>query len=328
MRAVFVGLDQRIGIRDVPRPVPAADELIVAPLAGGICGTDLHIVKGEFPQAVFPVVPCHEFAGRVVSMGRDVAGFAEGDLVATDPNIACGRCRWCEAGRPNLCAHLAVIGVTRPGAAAEQVAVPARCAHRLPLSLDAGTGALIEPLACACNAVARAGRLRDKRILVLGSGVMGLLIVLVAKQVAPGEIWVADPATPKHAIARAIGADRVVKPDAIGSERFDVIFEASGAQAAAADVMDRLEKMGVWMQVGVLAPTDRIALQPFAVFDREISIIGSNSLADKFPEAVALMPEIADRVAHLVTGRVLVWNFADALDTARAPHSVKTQLTF
>lgn len=328
MRAVSVNRDLGIELIEVARPVPADDEIVLAPMAAGICGTDLHIVQGEFPQAVFPVTPLHEFAGRVVAVGRSVAGFREGDLVTADPNIACGGCRWCRAGRPNLCERLAVTGVTRPGAAAEQVAVPARCAHVMPAGLTAEQGAMVEPLACACNALTRAGSLRDKRVLVMGSGIMGLLITLAGRRQEPAEIWVSDPAQAKHAVASGAGADRVVVPSELAGERFDVVFEASGAPDAAQQVMDLLNPMGVWMQVGVLAPEAQVALHPFLVFEREVSIIGSNSLADKFPMALELMPDIAVQAERLITNRVSVWDFAAALASARGPSSVKTQVTF
>ncbi len=328
MRAISVRHDLGIELIETPAPSPADDEIVLMPLAAGICGTDLHIVKGEFPQAVFPVIPLHEFAGRVVAVGRNVRGFREGDLATADPNIACGACRWCRASRPNLCERLAVTGVTRPGAAAERVAVPARCAHLLPTGLTPAQGAMVEPLACACNALTRAGSLKDKRVLVLGSGIMGLLITLAGRRDRPAEIWVSDPAPAKHPVARGVGADRVVQPSDLAGERFDVVFEAAGVPAAAQQVMELLNPMGVWMQVGVLAPDARVALSPFLVFEREISIIGSNSLADKFPMALELMPDIAKQADTLITNKVSVWDFDAALASARGPRSVKTQVTF
>ena len=328
MRAVSIEADHAIRTVERPCPTPQDDEIIVAPIAGGICGTDLHIVKGEFPQAVFPVVPLHEFAGRVAAVGRSVKGFAEGDLVTADPNVSCGQCRWCRMGRPNLCTNLAVIGVTRQGAAAEQVAVPARCAHRLPAGVTPELGAMIEPLACVCNAVHRAGALRDRRILVMGSGVMGLLIAIVARRMGAGEVWVSDPSEAKHPTALGVGVTRAVTPSLLAGQRFDIVFEASGAPAAAQQVMALLGPTGIWMQVGVLAPEATVTLNPFDVFDREISIIGSNSLADKFPAAVELMPDIMEPAAKLISSRVSVWDFQAGLESARAATSVKTQLFF
>ena len=328
MRSISVNADLSITTVETAAPTPLDDEIIVAPIAGGICGTDLHIVKGEFPQAVFPVVPCHEFAGTVVGVGRNVTRFREGDLVTADPNVSCGVCRWCLMSRPNLCAELAVIGVTRPGAAAELVAVPSRCAHLLPGAVTPDLGAMIEPLACACNAVDRAGALRGRRILVMGSGVMGLLITIVASRMGAGEIWVSDPSEAKHATARSIGAAHTVTPRQLEGERFDIVFEASGAPPAARQVMALLNPTGIWMQVGVLAPEASVAMHPFDVFDRELSIIGSNSLADKFPNAVELMPDIIDQAAQLITGKVSVWDFEAGLASARSMTSVKTQLFF
>jgi threonine dehydrogenase-like Zn-dependent dehydrogenase len=187
---------------------------------------------------------------------------------------------------------------------------------------------MVEPLACACNALARAGSVRDKRVLVLGSGVMGLLITAVARRFGVGEIWVSDPAEAKHALARTAGAGRAVRPEQLSGERFDIVFEASGAPAAASGIMPLLEKMGIWVQVGVLPPHANVPLPPFELFDREISVIGSNSLADKFPQALEIMPEIASVATRLVTHRFSVWDFPDALVAARGARSVKTQLTF
>ena len=328
MRAVHVSATQAIDIREVDRPEPGARELVVAPAASGICGTDLHIVKGEFPQARFPVVPCHEFAGTVVAVGRDVTDFREGDLVTCDPNVPCQACRWCLAGRPNLCINLSVIGVTRPGAAADEVAVPARCTWRLPDGVSASLGAIVEPLACACNAIARAGPLGGKRVLVMGSGIMGLLITILAGRERPSEVWVSDPATQKHPMAIEAGATRVVAPDALEGELFDVVFEASGAPPATAQVLELLNPMGTWVQVGVLAATAKVGIRPFLIFDREVTIVGSNSLADKFPAALELIPAIAEQAAALVTNRLSVWDFETALNSARSPNSVKTQLTY
>ncbi|MDQ2802033.1 MAG: alcohol dehydrogenase catalytic domain-containing protein [Pseudomonadota bacterium] len=328
MRAVRIGADHTISVAEVARPEPAADEILVAPVAGGICGTDLHIVKGEFPQAVFPVVPIHEFAGTVVAAGRNASRIPEGSLVAVDPNIACGECRWCRVGRPNLCVRLSVIGVTRQGAAAELVAVPARCAYVIPDTLGAPLGAMIEPLACVVNATDRAGDLRGRRVLVMGCGVIGLLIAIVSARLGAGETWVSDPAEAKHALARRVGVANAVPPDALAGERFDIVFEAAGTPAAARQVMELLNPTGTWMQVGVLAPEATVDLHPFEVFDREIRIIGSNSLADKFPAAVELMPDISQQAAQLITRQVSVWDLEAGLDSARDARSVKTQLVF
>ena len=328
IRAVEIVPGGGVSVAGRPHPVLADDEILIAPQACGICGTDLHILKGEFPQAVYPVVPGHELSGVVVEPGRHAARLPEGSLVAVDPNVVCGTCRCCRAGRPNLCLHLSVIGVTRQGGASDLVAVPARNAYVVASAAGAEIAALIEPLACALNAVDRAGSLNDRRILVMGSGTMGLLIAALARHVGGGEIWVSDPAEAKHAVARAVGVDHVVHPRALAPERFDIIFEAAGALPAVQQVMGLLNPMGTWMQVGVHAPDAAVQLKPFEVFERELKIVGSNSLGDKFPAAVALMPDLAAVAAALVTSRFAVWDFARAVASMGAAGSVKTQLTF
>ena len=328
MRAVEIAKDGTIEVADRSIPAIAEDEILIAPQACGICGTDLHIMKNEFPQAVYPVVPGHELSGIVIDAGRYGKQLPEGSLVAVDPNVVCGACRFCRAGRPNLCAKLQVIGVTRQGAAAERLAVPGRNAYLVAAAAGAEIAAMIEPLACAVNAIDRAGSLSDRRVLVMGAGTMGLLIAALARHVGAAEVWVSDPAEAKHEVARRIGIATVVHPQSLAGERFDVVFEAAGALPAARQVMDLLEPMGSWMQIGVHAPEATVALKPFDIFERELKIIGSNSLADKFPAAVELMPDLSAIAAALVTSRLPAWEFARAVASMGEAGSVKTQLTF
>ena len=328
MRVVEIDRAGHVTVAERARPELAQDEILIAPTACGICGTDLHIIKGEFPQAVYPVVPGHELAGIVIASPRHGRKLPEGSLVAVDPNVVCGVCRFCRAGRPNLCEKLAVIGVTRQGAAGELVALPAANAFVVSPAAGNHVAAMIEPLACAVNATERAGELRGRRILIMGAGTMGLLIAVLAQLLGAEEIWVSDPATAKHDVARSVGVHTVVHPQALAGERFDIVFEAAGSLPAARQVMDLLHPMGTWMQIGVHAPEAHVELKPFEIFERELRIIGSNSLADKFPQAVELMPQVSDTVAKLVTQTFPVWNFAAAVKSMGCAGSVKTQLEF
>ena len=121
-----VVIDGRGGVELVEKPVPQPldGEVIIAPRATGVCGTDLHLIDGTFALSHYPVTPGHEFAGLVARVGAGVTGFHEGDLVCADPNVTCGTCRWCRAGAPNHCPRLDPLGLTRDGACAEFVSVP------------------------------------------------------------------------------------------------------------------------------------------------------------------------------------------------------------
>src|SRR3954471_12123991 len=132
MRALVLDRPGSFRVAEVPDPVPEADQIVVQVECCGICGTDLHILAGEFPPTPYPITPGHEFAGVVIEVGEGETHIAVGDRVAVDPSLSCGRCRYCQAGRGNLCSDWGAIGDTVDGAFAERVTVPAANAYRLP----------------------------------------------------------------------------------------------------------------------------------------------------------------------------------------------------
>lgn len=328
MQAIRITEDHRVFVAEVATPEAADDEILVRPGACGICGTDLHILHHGFPGTVYPVTPGHEFAGHVVAVGRSVRRIKEGDFVAVDPNVTCGTCKWCRIGRPNLCPALSPIGVGRPGAAAEFVTAPARNAFVVRESLGAGVAALIEPLACVLHALESAGDVRDRNVLVLGGGTMGQLIAIAARQFGAGRVTLADPAADKRAIARRAGIEHAVDPSELIEATFEVVFEAAGARRALEQGLTLVEKTGTFVQVGVHDAGALVGVEPFAIYERELRIVGSNSLADKFPAAVDVMTDLHDRAAMLIGETFPVWNFDDAVAAMARGQSVKTQLTF
>src|SRR5450756_2380405 len=142
MRAAVVTTPGTIAVHELPDPTPGPGEIVVAPRAVGICGTDLHIIDGEFPPAPYPLVPGHEFAGEVVALGAGVTGLSIGERVAVDPSLFCGHCTYCQRQRGNLCEDWGATGDTVDGAFAELVAVPAGNAYAIPDSLSWGAAAL------------------------------------------------------------------------------------------------------------------------------------------------------------------------------------------
>ncbi|WP_197716968.1 alcohol dehydrogenase catalytic domain-containing protein [Mesorhizobium sp. DCY119] len=328
MRAIRITEDHAIDVIEARVPALNQGEILVRPRACGICGTDLHILRHGFPGTCYPVTPGHEFSGHVVAVGQGTKGVREGDFVAVDPNVVCGECRWCRVGRPNLCLHLSPIGVGRAGAAAEYVAVPAKNAFTVNEKIGAGVAALIEPLACAIHAVETAGRLRDRRVLVLGGGTMGMLIALASRKMGAGEITLADPVATKRAIATSIGIDKAVDPTALGDELFDVVFEAAGAVPALKQALTCVDKTGTLVQVGVHDVDVTVPINPFNVYEQEITIVGSNSLADKFAAAAELMPDLQKEAETLIGEPFNIWDFAAAVDSMADGRAIKTQLVF
>ena len=162
MRAIVLDRPGSFRVAEVPDPTPGPGQIVVKVDACGICGTDLHIMDGEFPPTPYPITPGHEFAGTVAAVGADVTmDLPAGAPVAVDPSIYCGHCRRCRAGRANLCENWAAIGDTVDGAFAEYVAVPAANAYRLPEGFDGQAAAMIEPLACAVHGLRRLGPVHE-----------------------------------------------------------------------------------------------------------------------------------------------------------------------
>lgn len=327
MRAVRISADHGISIDTVPRPEPAEGEIVVSPTCCGICGTDLHIVRHGYHGTRYPVTPGHEFAGHVVAVGVGVTGLKEGDFVAVDPNVSCGTCRFCEMGRPNLCIALEPIGVSRPGAFADFVAVPARTAYAVPKALGHDVAAMIEPLACVLNALWASRGVTDRSVLIMGAGTMGLLLAVVCQREG-AEVTVCDPMVAKHQIAARAGIARCVTPDTLADDLYDVVFEASGAGSAYLAGYERVAPRGTLVMVGVHGEQSEVATRPFRLFETEMTIVGSNSLADKFPQAVERMPDFRDDARALVTDTFPAWSFAEAVEHMAQGTSVKTLLTF
>jgi len=176
VRAIVFAKPGEFSLAEVPDPVPGPREAVVRVDAVGICGTDIHVLDGEFAPTVFPIVPGHEASGVVVSVGDEVTEVAPGDPVALDPSFYCGDCSFCMVGRGNLCENWDGAGVGRTaGSAAELVRSPAKNLHRLPNSVDLGLAALIEPLSCAIHAYDLLPRWIGAHYLIYGAGTMGLI---------------------------------------------------------------------------------------------------------------------------------------------------------
>lgn len=287
--------------------VPGPGEVLVGIAAGGICGSDLHYFQhGGFGPVRLrePMILGHEVAGHVLELGPGVQGLAPGDLVAVSPSAPCGVCRFCAEGLANHCLDMAFYGSAMrfphvQGAFRERlVASAARCVPAPGLS--PGVAAMAEPLAVCLHAVRRAGEMLGRRVLVTGSGPIGVLCVLAARRAGAAEVVATDlePASLAHALTA--GADRVIdvaaEPDALDTYsadkgHFDVLLECSAAPAALAAGVAALRPRGVAVQVGMAGDATVPLLQ---VTVKEIDLRGTFRFHQEFAMAVNMM----------VTGRI------------------------
>lgn len=314
MRAAVIVRPGEVEIRDVPDPEPGPGEVVVAVAAVGICGTDLHIFEGEYAPHL-PLVPGHEFSGRVVAVGRDVTTLRVGDAVTADPNLPCWDCRFCRSGRVNLCENYAAVGVTQAGAAAELVVVPAKVCVGLRPDTDLVAAALAEPLACVLHAFDLVGSVAGRSVLVYGAGTMGLLTTTVARLGSATTIDVVDLREGKLAAAAAVGSDRAsTSASAFGpDQRWDVVVDATGALPAIADGLSRVDRGGTFLQLGVSSPEAVVDVRPFRVYDDELRFIGSVCPADCFPRAVVQVQDVGLPVDAIVSDRIPLADFEQAL---------------
>ena len=258
-----VGLENVV-LRDWPKPVPGADEILVRVQAAAVCASDIHLWRDEFPCAP-PVVLGHEFCGLVEEVGANVATVRRGDRIVAENNpCACGRCRACLSGFPNVCPSKRAIGFKSDGCFADYVKLPAGLVHKAPAGLSPAAAALSEPLAVAVHAVEdRCGIAPGDTVVVLGPGAIGLLCAQVARAEGAAHVIVAgtDRDEPQRlACALHLGfetcnvlhenlEERVKQlTDGLGA---DVVVEAAGAAPAIESAIRLIRRAGRLVVLGL-----------------------------------------------------------------------------
>ena len=325
MRAIVLDHPGSFRVADVPDPTPRAREVVVRVDCCGICGTDLHIIDGEFPPTPYPITPGHEFAGQIVACGPDVEpDLAEGDRVAVDPSLYCGWCRRCRAGRDNLCENWAAIGDTKNGAFAEYVAVPAVNAHKLPDRMDGQYGAMAEPLACAVHGLRRLGPVIGESVVVIGAGTMGLLLLQLLLRAGAGPVAVVDRITSRLDVARKLGAAQAVaSADDLDGVRFNVAVDATGVPAAIEAAIGLLDRGGQLLVFGVSPADAAVSVSPFRIYNDELTIVGSMAILRSFAKAVDLLASGAVDPGPLLGEPLPLERFGEAISQVRAGHGIK-----
>ncbi len=291
MRALVLDRPGSFRVAEVPDPTPRPTEIVVKVDCCGICGTDMHILAGEFPPTPTRIIPGHEFAGQVVARGADVAqDLPDGTRVAVDPSLFCGWCRRCRAGRGNLCENWGAIGDTTNGAFAEYVAVPAVNAYRLPDHLGGQYGAMAEPLSCAVHGVRRLGPVAGDAAVVWGPAPWACCSCSCCCMPGRARLpsWTGSPA--RLDVARRLGAAQAVTDaDALDGARFAVAVDATGVAGAIETAIGLLERGGRMLVFGVAPADATISVSPFRVYNDELTIVGSMAVLRSFGQAVDLL---------------------------------------
>lgn len=303
MKALLLTAPSKLELVDFPAPTPAADEVVVRVRACGICGSDIHGWDGSTGRRHPPLIMGHEAAGEVLATGPRVTRFRVGDRVTFDSTIYCGQCRFCRDGHVNLCENRRVVGVSpveykQHGAFAEQVAVPERILYRLPDTLPFPQAAMVEPVSIAVHAVQRTKIAAGSTAVVIGSGMIGLLVIQALRWAGAKNVIAVDLADNRLELARRLGATHTINSgkadataevlrltDGLGA---DTAFEVVGFTPTLNLALATLKRGGACVLVGNLSPkTQDFPLQ--AVVTKEITITGSCASAGEYPLCLELI---------------------------------------
>jgi 2-desacetyl-2-hydroxyethyl bacteriochlorophyllide A dehydrogenase len=328
VKAAVISAPGTVGVETVDDPVPGPSDVVVRVAACGLCGTDLHILQGEFAPTL-PIVPGHEFAGEIVAVGGRVAGLAVGDQVAVDPSLYCHECHYCRLGRNNLCERWAAIGVTVPGGAAEYAAAPAANCVKLPPHVRTQDAALIEPLSCAVRGYDILRSRLAAHVLIYGSGTMGLMMMELAKRTGAATVDIVDVNVERLATAKALGCSAAaVSADEIERSRgWDVVIDATGNAEAIQDALGRVGKGGTFLQFGVADYAARAVIEPYRIYNQEITITGSMAVLHSYERAAELFAGGVLDPEVFISDRLPLADYAAALDRFRAGKGRKIQIT-
>jgi 2-desacetyl-2-hydroxyethyl bacteriochlorophyllide A dehydrogenase len=332
MHAAMFDAPGEVHTGQVPDPTPRPDEVIIQVGACGICGTDLHIFAGDNPLAHYPVIPGHEFAGQVIAVGSKAGqtGITIGCKVAVDPNLNCGYCEQCRAGRQNLCLHYRAIGVSVDGALAEYVAVPEKKAYLIPDSMSYPDAALIEPVACAVHGMHSLNVKSGDNVLIAGAGPMGLLLLQLAVHGGASRVSAIDLNSRRLALAEQLGAQGTYGTiqSALADEPlgFNCVIDSTGVAAVIDQAFWAVKRGGRFMIFGVSPHEARVSLSPFRIYNEEITIVGSMAVQNSFQGALDLIQSGVINTRELLSTPYSLEEFPQALERVRRGEGLKTQV--
>ncbi len=343
MKAVVIHkeLDLRIDERIEEKPGP--DQILVKILRGGICGSDLHYYHhGGFGTVRLkePMILGHEVAGEIVSTGPNVTNVKIGDRIALNPSRPCNHCEYCQRGLQNQCLDMRFYGSAMrfphvQGAFRQMMVADATQAHIIDQGIGIEEAAFAEPFAVTLHAINRAGPLLNKRVLVTGCGPIGALAIMAARVHGAREIIVTDISDFTLGLAKKVGADHTVNVATnaetmarfkAGKGQIDVMFEASGNDAALQLGLEVLRPRGTLVQLGL---GGSLNVPQNVIVGKEIEILGSFRFHEEFALAVDLINHRRVNLKPLLTEIVTLDDAKRGFDLASdRSKAMKVQIAF
>lgn len=326
MKCVLLQKVQELVVCDCKAPRPNAREVLVEMEMAAICGSDYALYQGKYGVPL-PVIPGHEGIGRIVVCGEQVQQdhpqINIGDRVVINPNFSCGTCSICQRGDYNVCPAKVRLGIDVNGVFAEKVAVPATSVMVLPEKLAAEKAIFIEPLAVVYHALRKARPDAGQRVLVIGAGVMGLLMIQLARR-SGAHVIALDPLKARSPVAQKLGASQLYH-HAAGLKSlppFDIIFETSGAPETLEVAVQAAAPAGRIILVGL--PATPHAVSSALIVRKELQIAGSMIYTHEFGPALALLEQDGIDVYPLISNRCRLQELPQQLAAFQSAARIKT----
>ena len=310
-------------------------EVLVRNKACGVCGTDVHIYHGEAGSAEVtpPIVLGHEFAGIVEDVGAEVTVVKPGDHVTLDPNMYCGKCMPCRMGNKQNCEHLFALGVNVNGGCAEYAVCPDTQCFKVSENIPFEEAAMAEPLACVIHGIDQADIRPGQTVLVVGGGMIGLLMVQMAKLSGASTVILSEPVEMRRKIGMEIGANAAIDPihedisarirEISGRDGADVVIECVGKPFAVEQAIQAAGAHAKIVLFSVPAVDATVSLPLFEIFRKELQICGSRINPDTHQRAVNLINSGKLELAKLITHRYGLENLEDAIHMQMGSESIK-----
>lgn len=335
--AFFLGTDKtpEFEVREVPIPELEAYQVLIKNMSCGICGTDVHIYHGEAGSAEVtpPVILGHEFSGIVEKVGSKVTAVQPGDHVTVDPNMYCKTCRPCRMGRKQNCEHLFALGVNTNGGFAEYTVSPEEQCFKVNDNIDFDVAAMAEPLACVIHGIDQISIQTGQTVAVIGGGMIGLLMVQMAKLSGAATVILSEPIEMRRQIGIEIGADFTIDPihedvsdmmmKYTGRPGADVVIECVGKTFAVEQALQAADLGATILLFSVPAPEATLSLSLFDVFKKELKIVGSMINPDTHQRAVNLINSGRLEIKKLITHEFGLNRLEEAIHTQMSNDSIK-----
>lgn len=329
--------EKGIWLEDIAEPEYGPNDVLIRVKKTAICGTDIHIYRwDEWAQKTIPVPMAvgHEFSGEIVAMGSEVRGYEVGDRVSAEGHITCGVCRNCRAGRRHLCMNTVGIGVNRPGAFAEYIAVPAFNVFKLPDSITDEIAAMLDPFGNATH-TALSFDLVGEDVLITGAGPIGIMACAVAKHVGARHIVITDLNEYRLDLARQMGATLTLNiqkssvreaMDGLGmTEGFDVGLEMSGNGEAMRQLLRSMHHGGKVALLGIPPADTAIDWNEIIFKGLELKGIYGREMFETWYKMAAMLQSGLD-LSPMITHRFGVDDYQEAFEIMDSGESGKVIL--